>query len=142
MIWERLYAIHGFHDRPRSGVADYGGQPHFFECEFSEALDDYTEKYLLSPIDSELLAFVVEHWAIWIRWREAFHRGEVTIEQHPALDEDRERYEAIAQAIGDRLKIVPEKAQAMKATFRWPRPNPGRDEGEVQWRPFADHEQA
>jgi len=139
MTWERVYAIHGFHDRPRSGVADHGGQPHFFECEFSEALDDYTEKYLLSPIDAELLALVVEHWAIWIRWREAFHRGEVTIGKHPALDEDKERNEELTRAISDRLKIVPENAQAMKATFRWPRPNPCRDECEVQWSPFADN---
>ena len=44
-------------------------------------------------------------------------QGDVSIESHPALPQDRERHEALKIAIGDRLMVDHANAKYMKAHF-------------------------
>lgn len=134
--WEPVIALYEYYDGPRSGVAMCRGELHVFESEFSEAEDDYTDRFFLMKIEPELLPLIKEGWEIWLRWCQAFHRGEVAIETHPALEQDRSRHEALQIALGDRLKIVTAGTRVMRAEFRWTRPRLCWDGAEVIWTPM------
>lgn len=117
MAWERVYTVNNFYDGPRLGVADVDGVPHIYEAEFDHNLDEYGDTFLVSPVDQDLLALVLEDWEIWLRWNAAFKRGDASVGSHPALPEDRERHGVLKASIGDRLKIDRERARYMKARF-------------------------
>jgi hypothetical protein len=117
MAWDRIYTVNTYYDGPRLGIADVDGVPHIYEAEFDHSSDEYSGTYFVSPVDESLQALVLEDWEIWLRWAAAFKRGEVTIESHPALLEDRERHEALKIAIGDRFKVDRAQAKSMKARF-------------------------
>ena len=131
MAWERVYTINNFWDRPRLGVADLSGRPHIYESPFNQAKDDYEDFYVVSPIEAELLALVLEDWEIWIRWCEAIDRGETSKETHPALPQDRARHNELKALIDTRLKPDPTNSQKLKAEFRNVRL--GWNGLEVQW---------
>jgi len=133
-MWERVFTITDFYDRPRKGVANFKGRPHAYESEFSNVEDDYTDRYFLKPIDEELLALVMETWAIWLSWCESFHRKEVDLKSHPALPDDRERYDALTDAIGSRLAVDNSRAIIKAAKFR--SANICGDGAEVEWTDF------
>jgi hypothetical protein len=105
MSWERVYTVNGFWDRPRLGIADFQGKPHIYESDFRDLDGDGEDgsRFWLPPIAPELLALVMEDWAIWRRWGSADNSGKTTIETHPALPGERQRHEELRQAIGDRL---------------------------------------
>ena len=118
MAWDRVYTVNDFWDRPRFGVADVSGQPHIYESPFNEARDDYEDFYVLSPIEPTLLALVLEDWDIWLRWSDAFDRGEATQETHPALPKDRKRHDELQVAIGKRFKTDPLHLRQLNGEFR------------------------
>ena len=130
---ERVLTVNHFYDCPRLGVAEWNGVPHIFESEFDYQFDEYSDTFLLSPIEPELLAMVLENWAISCRWNAAFKRGEVTIESHPALPVDRARYEELQRAIGQRLKADPSNHLRCTATFTRTAPDADWDEAVVAW---------
>ena len=61
---------------------------------------------------------LLEDWEIWIRWEAAFQRRDASIRSHPALPQDRARYEALKIAIGDKLRADRSRARFMNATFK------------------------
>src|SRR5262245_56291606 len=81
-IWDQIYTINKYYDGPELGVADYRGKPHIYERQFDTERDDYSERFLLSPIDPELLSLVLENWEIWLRWDSAYRQGNATIKTH------------------------------------------------------------
>jgi hypothetical protein len=131
MAWDRVHTVNDYHDGPRLGIADVDGVPHIYEAEFDHSSDEYSDTYFVSPVDESLLALVLEDWEIWLRWDSAFKRGEVSIESHPALPEDRQRHEVLKIAIGDRLKVDRAQAGYMKARFGTSPRNGGTI---VEWR--------
>jgi len=84
MPFERIHTVSDFYDGPRSGIADYCGEPHYYECEWDNDLDDYADTFVLTPIDRDTLILALEKWAIWRKWEWAYHRGEVAESTHPA----------------------------------------------------------
>src|SRR3954462_14007265 len=100
MSWDHVLTINDYWDGPRRGIADVNGVPHIYESEFDHGADECSDTYLVSPIERSLLSIVLEDWEIWLRWHAAYQAGEVSLGTHPALPEDRERYETIQQAIG------------------------------------------
>ena len=128
MAWDRVYTINDYYDGPRLGIADVDGVPHIYEAEFDYSSDEYGDAYFVSAIDEGLFALVLEDWEIWLRWDSAFKRGEVSVQSHPALPEDRERHEILKIAIGDRLRVDRAQSRYMKARF-------GASNGEtiVEW---------
>jgi len=131
VAWERVYTVNDFWDGPRLGVADVFGRPHIYASPFNEAKDDFDDFYVVSPIGPELLALVLEDWDIWIRWSDAFHRGEASQETHPALPENRARHEELKALIGTRLRTNPSACRNLKAEFR--SVGLGWNGMEVQW---------
>ena len=117
MAWDRVYTVNDYYDGPRLGIADVDGVPNVYEAEFDHSTEEYGDTFFVSPVDEGLLALVLEDWEIWLRWNSAFKRGEVTVESHPALPEDRQRHEALKIAIGDRLRVDRAQAKYMRARF-------------------------
>ncbi|WP_051710483.1 hypothetical protein [Andreprevotia chitinilytica] len=133
MTWDRVLTINDYYDGPRLGVAEVHGVPHIYELVFDHSADEYSDSYLVSPIDEALLALVLEDWGIWLRWHAVHKRNEAPIETHPALPVDRARYEAIKLAIGDRLHADANVAKRLNAEFRNLRAGGDWTGAEVQW---------
>lgn len=129
--WEKIHTIGNYWDGPLTGVADLDGVPHLFEKQFSEEEDEYIDRYLVMAIDQELLSLIMDAWSVWLRWRTAFDQGKTTLSTHPVLPEDRERYRALKQAIGDREKLHPDRSRVVEGQVR--RIGPGHCAFEVQW---------
>jgi hypothetical protein len=112
MAFERVYSVTDYFDGPRSGVAEFFGQPHRYQCKFDEKLDDWSESFLLTPISSDILALELEQWALWRKWELAFHRGDVPQNSHPGLGGTDARYDELKSIIKDR------SAEESPATWR------------------------
>lgn len=117
MIIDRVYTIEEYYDAPRKGVTGYQNKPHVYECQFSRSEDYWTDLFLLMEIDNELFELVLESWGIFLRWAAAFRLGEASLESHPALPEERARYSELQNAIGNRLRLVPERSVTRRARF-------------------------
>ena len=73
--FEDVVCYVGWWDCPRSGVALIGGKPYFFDCRFSEELDDYPDQYLVWPAQDGELADAIEVWRDFARWRDQYDSG-------------------------------------------------------------------
>jgi hypothetical protein len=136
MEFETVYTIDDWWDGPVSGLADYGGRPHAYLREFDTGADDWSPVFELWPVDKETLRLARERWAIWLRWQAAFHGGRTDISTHPALPEERARYEELQRLLGERWERPPGvDAIRAQAQFRAPTEE---EEGEsrVQWTPL------
>jgi hypothetical protein len=116
-MWERVYTINEFWDGPRLGVADVSAVPYIYSSPFNVENDDFEDFFLVSPIDPELLSLVLEDWDIWLRWREAFDKGETTKETHPALPADRPRSQELKGFLGTRLAVDVQNCKKLFAEF-------------------------
>lgn len=118
MTWERVFTVNGYYDGPRRGVANFRGKPHIYESQFCDIEENCADRFLLMEIEAALFQLVLEDWEIWLRWDAAFERGEVSLDSHPVLPEDRKRYEELQQLIGDRVYAVPGNCIVTGAEFR------------------------
>jgi hypothetical protein len=82
--YEPVLTVRDYWDGPRKGIAHFDGKPHFFECVFDEARDEYTNLFQLTPISPETLKIAMEAWKIWLEWEMAFRKGRVNISTHPS----------------------------------------------------------
>lgn len=114
----RVYTVHDYHDGPRSGVADFNGHPHAYECLFDAAQDEYSEVFELRLLDDETFRLELEGWEIWLRWKDAHTAGLATIETHPALPADRARYDAIYAVLPARIAASAGPVVRARAVFR------------------------
>jgi hypothetical protein len=73
--FESVVSYLGWWDCPRSGVVLLSGQPYYFECRFSEELDDYPGQFRLWPIAEDELADELEAWQTWDAWRDEYDSG-------------------------------------------------------------------
>ena len=115
--YENVYTVTEWYDGERAGVADFNGQPHYYECLFDESFV-YTSTYLLHPIDSETFRLALEDWEIWERWDAVRKEGNVNLETHPALPEDRARHDEIAAVLKSKLVVDPTRDVKAMADFR------------------------
>jgi hypothetical protein len=115
--YDKVYTVTEYYDGARAGVADLNGQPYYYECQFDELEDNWSDIFLLKPIDSETFSLALEDWDIWERWNAAREGGTVSLDTHPALPEDRERHDEIAEILNGRLKTDPEKDMKARAEF-------------------------
>lgn len=138
MQFERVYMVWDFYDGARSGLACFGGEPHYFDCEFDHVHAEYTDIYQLWPIDQQLLALATEQWRIYESWERRFHSGEVPETTHPGHRGQNARYDDLEDEIDRRLSFLSAPACRARGEFRarvgQPDPPPGcAAEMEVQW---------
>jgi hypothetical protein len=96
---DKVHSIEDYHDGPRSGFADFEGEPHHFDREFNELEDEFSDDFVLIPIDARTLSLAIERWSIWQRWRGAFDSGKARLETHPSLPEEKSRYGELSSEI-------------------------------------------
>jgi hypothetical protein len=108
--YDRVYTVVDYYDGPRKGIADYRGKPHLYECVFDESKGNYSECFLLAPLDAEAFRFAMEDWAIWQRWELACHTGKADLSTHPALPPESARHKELKSILEKLLVIEPEKA--------------------------------
>jgi hypothetical protein len=132
---ERLHVTLVFWDRPRSGIADFQGTPHHFECEFDVAADEYADTHMLTQADDELVALAREHEAIREDWWRAYQSGDASLESnpqraHPRLKELERLIEAyVAASPAPRIRV--------RGTFHaFPNAPPG-EVYKVEWHPLV-----
>jgi len=131
--YELVHTITDFYDGPRSGVADFQNKPCFYQCVFDESADDWSAKFQISPIDSETFQLALEDWAIWRRWEKAYYAGQTTLKTHPALPEDRQRFEELRPILTGKLKIDPNDYALAYADFRRRPGTEAKPVVEVKW---------
>jgi hypothetical protein len=106
--YERVFTVTEYFDGPRKGNANYHGRPHFYECVFDEANDNYSDLFQLTPVDTEIFELAMEDWGIWRRWEIAFHTGKADIATRPALPHETKRHlelkNTFAEVSGDQHK--------------------------------------
>jgi hypothetical protein len=76
--FEDVLCWSGWWDCPRFGVALIAGVPHFFDCQFSDELEDYPDEYQIWPASEAELADELEVFGRFAAWRRRFDAGEVT----------------------------------------------------------------
>jgi hypothetical protein len=118
-MFETVYALWGYWDGPREGVADYRGRPHVFVSEWNEEADDYGGAFLLRPIDDETFRLVMEDRAIHRRWKEAVAQGLTTFDTHPASKEDWIRTEELKRLLQGPLTVDPARAKQSYPVRTW-----------------------
>ena len=114
---EEVHLVNDYWDGPREGVADYGGTPHYFRAIFDEKKDEWSDVFILSPLDLNTYNLVMEQHQIWQRWQKAFDSGAVTIDSHPALPEDTNRSKELAEIIERKTAINSNTAIRLKGSF-------------------------
>lgn len=114
---DTVHAIWDFYDGPRTGVASFHGQPHYFSCQWDDAADDYSNTYSLSPIDADTFVLVLQQWAIWQEWEVAFHAGQVSSESHPGLGGRDLRYDQLQVLLQTRIDALPASSSLAQAQF-------------------------
>lgn len=108
--YEIVFTVTEYYDGPRKGIADYQGKPHLYECLFDEAADNYSQSFLLTPLDQESFDLAMEDWEIWRRWEDAFHSGKADKSTHPALPHEARRHAELKQILEKSLVTDPKKA--------------------------------
>ena len=108
--YEYVFTVTDYYDGPRKGIANYRGQPHFYEGVFDEAKGDYLELFRLTPLDTEIFQLAMEDWDIWQRWETAFRTGKTDRDTHPALPHEAKRHAELEGILDRTLVTDPEKA--------------------------------
>jgi hypothetical protein len=118
MAFERVFTVWDYYDGPRSGIAEFLGQPHYYVCEWNAALNDYAETFILTPVDDETLSLALEQWAIWQEWDSARHRGVVSQSTHPALPGVHPRYAELEALLKARISLPSTDSHRVRAIFQ------------------------
>jgi hypothetical protein len=73
--FEAVHTVTDYYDSPRRGIADFHGRPHAYQSLWDNSEDDWSDAFLLQPIDDETFRLAMEDWEIWNRWKSAFDNG-------------------------------------------------------------------
>lgn len=115
--YEEVFTVTDYYDGPRQGIANYIGVPHFYECIFDENKQNYSDLFRLTPLEPSVFQLAMESWSIWERWESAFRAGRANRDSHPALPEDRPRYEELERVLDSVLKTDMAKCIVRKGSF-------------------------
>jgi hypothetical protein len=95
---DKVYSYE-WYDGPRSGVATYNGQPHYFESQWADVGSQEQDWYELIPITRELFECELEVWELWRKYYTAYTAGTVGMDYHPFLPGDQARGNELQQII-------------------------------------------
>ena len=102
--FEEVFTVLEYYDGPRTGIANFSGKPHFYDCIWDEARNNYSNRFRLTLIPDHIFDLALEDWSIGERWRSAFRAGETTLESHAALPKDTKRYDEILDVLAPVLR--------------------------------------
>ncbi len=139
--FEPVYTCTDWYDGPRGGIAEFCGESHLFQSDFTDLSADDPDTFLLMPLGPDVVRLAREDWDIWRRWESAFYLGHTTKDTHPALPEDRARQEEVSRLLDGKLVADPARSTRARAEFR-PRSEAvwsghGMAPLKVRWTPLA-----
>lgn len=120
--FEIVHTISDWYDGARAGVADLRGEPHYFQNEWLESEQYWSDIYFLTPLDVEMFELAKEDWEIWLRWEKAFNEGRTTHDTHPTLPEDRQRHREVERFLVEHLVVDSEASVKATAEFVYGQP--------------------
>ncbi|MFS4472460.1 hypothetical protein [Chryseobacterium sp. T20] len=75
---EKVYSVDNYWDmNVLEGIADYNGKPCYYINIFSEAEDDWTNEYLLTPLSEDIFTLGLEIWNYWLYWLRTYNQTKV-----------------------------------------------------------------
>jgi hypothetical protein len=107
--YEPVFTVLEYYDGPRKGIAQYEGTPHFFDCIASKDAE-YSEEYLLTPVDEATFRLAMEATEIFRKWELAFHRKRRVSTSSRAYSCDTKKYREINRVLDKKLVTIPRRA--------------------------------
>ena len=137
---EPVHTIDDYYDGPKQGIADFEGKPHYYEREFDKEEDEYSRVFRLTSISESIFELAMEKWQIWCRWRKAFDSGKATISAHPALAEERPRYDELKRIVDEHIANSRTRSLRARAGFVFepPKEGGGLENVHVEWARMGD----
>ena len=118
MQFEKVHTVGTFHDRVRSGTADFGGAPHYFSSPFDYAADDYADYFILYPASALFMERELRRSVIFEAWeKKEHHLGFARLEPHPKLGGNTE-YRELDRWLDDQIALLNPIQTRQLATFR------------------------
>jgi hypothetical protein len=130
MAFEAVYAVAYSSDGPRRGIADYGGRPHLFECQWDDVAGTYCDTYWLMPLDEAVVARACEQLSRWQRWEEVYASDWKTSRKALDASEELREFQRFAQ---EHLVIRPGQEIRCGGEFRTASPASEAERLEVRW---------
>jgi hypothetical protein len=115
--YEVVFTVTDYYDGPLRGIANYHDSPHFYDCIFDEAQNEYSELFRITPVDSATFDLAMEAWEIWRRRELAFHTGKTTDPTHFALPQDADRCGELERTLEKVLVVDPQRSRILKGEF-------------------------
>ncbi|MFD5639550.1 hypothetical protein ACFWJM_36170 [Streptomyces sp. NPDC127077] len=129
--FERVYVELEWYSGPRAGLADVGGQPHYFQgYDWDDA--DEADEYSVWPASDVAVELEREQWAIFVRWNERQGAGTVGPEIRPGQSGIDDRYDELALLLAS-YRQAPDDAQRLMGEVRFDTGVRYRVEGPDYW---------
>ncbi|MEV6103003.1 hypothetical protein [Nocardia sp. NPDC051981] len=141
--FERVYVESARYDWPREGLADIGGQPHYFEGQSFTRVD---AGYMFNvwPASAQAVAWELEWWANFACWDQRYIAGEAGVDTHPGRGGIDARYDELQELLAPHRR-VPANARKLLAETRFDKGDRYRVDGTdmwFRWHPVNDAETA
>ena len=130
--FEKVYS-YDWYDGLRSGVADFNGQPYYFESQWENLNNLGPDSFKLSPISNDLLSIVIDDWQLWKKLEEAYEQGLAPQETHPFLPADATEGQKLDQILKDELRIDETNVVKARADFVAVKGQPSGTDFLVKW---------
>lgn len=137
-IFQTVHTMEDYYDGPRSGVAEFDGQPHYYRSLYLDTpqWNPDEDRFELSPVTPEVLTAACEAAAIFKRWdtmRQATPDFAYTDEDFGALPEERARNRELKQFLESSYAgAAQERRVLVHGEFRVCENSPSRLQ--VRWR--------
>lgn len=118
MSFEKVHVVWDYYDGVRSGIADFGGAPHYFASLFDDRADAYSDRFQLFPVDADFIALALRQWTIFRAWEARFHRGLVPLETHPGHGGVDAEYDDLSRRLDEQIKTLDPTSALQAAIFR------------------------
>jgi len=115
---ETVHIVLDFFDCPRSGVADYQGNPHYFSCDWDEATGDYGHSFSLFPINDQFMEIALAQLEISQQGVLAFSSGIYSANTNVGHRDIDQHYNQLQQLIDAFIKVLPASQIHLNGNFQ------------------------
>jgi hypothetical protein len=118
MQYEKVYTVWDLYDGIRTGMADFGGTPHYFSAQFDKDADDYSGNFELYPVGLEFMQNAMHNWRIYRTWERKFHVGQADLKTHPGHGGIDPEYDKLKLWLDREIALLPQLPVLYRAQFR------------------------
>ncbi|MFG1793856.1 hypothetical protein [Nocardia sp. NPDC049149] len=130
--FERVHIESEIYDGPRAGLADIGGQPHYFDTTPDCTWGGDVDEYLVWRASEQAVAWEFERWAIYVTYAQRLEAGEVGSGSHPGYGGIDARYDELTRLLAPHRER-PDTARKLVAELRFDQREGYRIDGTDLW---------